>query len=342
MMRWRARARASARRLHVGFMRRGDTLGVASQLDGTVDYNVMYTSAHVGCTFGVLRRFEFERCLRQSFEKALESDVQLVSRIPSLVSLSPAAVRSLVLNSRSVIQPAGHVLVTEEEPSEEMYVLKSGSVRLFKTTASKSRARWPVPPPLAPAAPGASSGLPPLSARGAASSARARTPASSPRPATASPRGPTYSDPPPRLHTPGVRPHEVTTISYQRVVVAGDVEPGDLFAKDAALAVRTRRPLRGRPRARHGRALALRGGGARRPPHTARSRTGPTCARQVIMRVAAAQSGGKGRAAPIKRNCTAFCITPVQALAISPVTFMQYVQGEQLVQSSSRLEGLLE
>eukprot|EP00966_Prymnesium_polylepis_P076036 1762927-Prymnesium_polylepis.1 len=49
------------------------------------------------------------------------------------------------------------------------------------------------------------------------------------------------------------------------------------------------------------------------------------------MRVAAAKSGGKGRAAPIKRNSTAFCITPVQALAISPVTFMQFVQGEQLV-----------
>ena len=36
----------------------------------------------------------------------------------------------------------------------------------------------------------------------------------------------------------------------------------------------------------------------------------------VIRRVAAAKSGGAGSAAaPIRRNCTAFCITPVQARA---------------------------
>lgn len=82
-------------RLHVGFLRRGDTLGVAAQLEGTSDNNCAYTSSHHGAQFGVLRRYDFERCLRQSFEKTLESDVQLLSQIPSFAPLSTVTLRGL-------------------------------------------------------------------------------------------------------------------------------------------------------------------------------------------------------------------------------------------------------
>ena len=66
--------------LHVGFLKTGDTLGLPALLEGSVDFTIMYTSAHVGAQFGVLRRYEFERSLRQAYERQLEADMQLLSR----------------------------------------------------------------------------------------------------------------------------------------------------------------------------------------------------------------------------------------------------------------------
>ena len=94
--------------LHVGFMRRGDTLGVAAQLEGTVDYNVMYTSAHSGAQFATLSRYTFERSLRQSYEKAVEADVQMLASIPSFAPLPEPTLRHLCAASSPQLQPAFH------------------------------------------------------------------------------------------------------------------------------------------------------------------------------------------------------------------------------------------
>lgn len=119
--------------LPVGFLSPGDTLGLMGMLESAPD-EIRYTTM-AASEFAVLRRFEFERCLRSTYEKAITENIQLLQLTPSFAGLPEATLKQLVSSSRQVTLQPGELLTREGDATDELFVLKSGAVRLVKVCA---------------------------------------------------------------------------------------------------------------------------------------------------------------------------------------------------------------
>jgi CRP-like cAMP-binding protein len=128
--------------LPVGFLRPGDTLGLPAMLESSPD-DIRYTTLSDAAEFAVLRRFEFERCLRSLYEKDIAANVALLQSTPSFASLPEATLKQLVSCSRLVTLSPGELLTREGDATDEMFVLKNGAVRLVKSLKTTEKFRWP-------------------------------------------------------------------------------------------------------------------------------------------------------------------------------------------------------
>ena len=69
-----------------------------AELDAAPD-DIRYTTLGP-VEFGILRRFEFERCLRSTYEQALTENVQLLQQTPAFAGLPEATLRRSGLRHR--------------------------------------------------------------------------------------------------------------------------------------------------------------------------------------------------------------------------------------------------
>ena len=132
--------------LPIGFLRAGDILGLPAMLSPSPDdirYTTLGDRSDGGCEFAVLRRFEFERCLRTTYEESIRDNVKLLQRTPSFSSLPEATLKQLVSCSRHVSLGPGELLTREGEATDELFILKSGLVRLVKSLRTREKCRWP-------------------------------------------------------------------------------------------------------------------------------------------------------------------------------------------------------
>ena len=128
--------------LPVGFLRAGDTLGLPVMFDASSD-DIRYTTLHEAAEFAVLRQSSFERFLRNAYEKMIVANVTVLQRTPSFGNLPEGTLRQLVSSSRLVTLPPGELLTREGDATDEMFVLKSGAVRLVKSLKTTQTFRWP-------------------------------------------------------------------------------------------------------------------------------------------------------------------------------------------------------
>lgn len=271
----------------MGFVRAGDVLGLAAMLQSVPD-SVRYATAGEGASFVVIRRFDFERCLRATYERQVADNVALLQRTPSFGSLPEATVKQLVFSSRLVTVPAGELLAREGDTTDELFVLKSGAVRLVKSLLTREVSRWPTTNAVASrlASSHDENGATAAAARDeegrGALAARASVPVAHDRRSggtgpAATGRGGLHGCLSPVAH---VREGVVT--HCKRIVVVGDVSEGSAFAYDEAI--------------------------------------------RVIQRLALARSAKLAAAPselpPIRRNMSAYSMSPVQAIALSPVALL--------------------
>jgi CRP-like cAMP-binding protein len=331
--------------LPVGFLHAGDSLGLPAMLESTPD-DIRYTTLSEPAEFAVLRRFEFERCLKSTFEKEIHANIAVLRSQPSFASLPEHTLKQLVSSSRLVSLPAGELLTREGDATDEVFVLKSGVVRLVKSLQTAETFRWPTTKrpadfaetkqdsgdsdvdhhdPCSPdkiifrQAPGISAEK--YSVLAAAVQADAPPPGASFPPrvnrrvsresreskdshisgGSGSARsqlegdylpaeGSEYSDDD-EADNDAKLYREVTNIQHNRIVVVGDVREGHTFAYDEAMS--------------------------------------------VIRRIAAARAKRTSNVAfkelpPIRRNVTAFCLTSVSAIAMSPINLILFVGHDHL------------
>ena len=115
-------------------------------LESTPDdirYTTLGDSITGGCEFAELRRSEFGRFLRHAYESAISENVALLKETPSFSSLPEATLNRLVTCSRLVSVGSGELLTREGEAIDELFVLKSGVVRLVKWLRTTETVRWP-------------------------------------------------------------------------------------------------------------------------------------------------------------------------------------------------------
>ena len=129
--------------LPIGFLHAGDTVGLQEMMDAT-PVDIRYTTLGDDvCDFVVIRRFDFERCLRQTYEATIADGVALLGRSAYFALLPEPCLRSLVLSTRVVSAAAGSMLLREGDASDEFMVVLSGSVRMVKALRTASTGRWP-------------------------------------------------------------------------------------------------------------------------------------------------------------------------------------------------------
>ena len=315
--------------LPTGFLRTGDILGLPGMLMPAGDdirYTTMGDAVTGGVEFAVLRRFEFERCLRSTYEKAIGDNVRLLQSTPSFSSLPEATLKQLASCSRLVTLGPGELLTRQGEATDELFILKSGVVRLVKTLRTTETFRWPTDKrpqalshvtqtELARLSPrkslGGESGLPGLRPSvPRRDSTRAHVDNISRRGSTRAQQHAAMADGcesddesddsdgssserggPGRAELSDELHREVSEIRRNRMVMVGEVREGTTFARDEAIA--------------------------------------------VIKRIAGARANRSSASAyrelpPIRRNVTSFCMTAVQAIAMSPVALIIFVQPDLL------------
>jgi CRP-like cAMP-binding protein len=284
--------RLGTARLPIGFLAAGDTLGLSAMVE-IVPPGIQYTVvSDAGSEFACIRKFDWERTLRQFFERQLSEYATVLSRAPAFAEWPLAALRGVVGSSRVVTAPPGALVMRQGDASDELFVVRSGEVRLLKSMLTREVARWPSTK--APMQPGSRATSARLSSRGehGHSSPRAR-PSWGPPPSRPSPMA--------VAETPGeadpITEEGVTTC--HRLVVAGGAVEANCFGHDEALAVIIRLAT-----ARTSVSL----GGAVSPGHPSISIP-----------------------PPIRRNANAFCISTVHALAIAPLLLMIHAPKPELL-----------
>ena len=128
--------------LPIGFLHSGDTLGLPSMLESTPD-DVRYTTLGEAAEFAVLRSSDFDRFLKPTFEKEIQTNISVLRSQPAFAQLREQALKQLVSCSRIVSLSAGELLTREGDASDELFVLKSGIVRLVKSLHTSEIFRWP-------------------------------------------------------------------------------------------------------------------------------------------------------------------------------------------------------
>ena len=265
--------------LPIGFLRPGDTLGLPAMLDSTPD-DIRYTTLSETAEFAVLRRFEFERSLRVTYENAMQANIEVLRSHAAFAPLPTTTLKQLVSSSRLITLPPGELLTREGDATDELLVLKSGVVRLVKNLNTSETFTWPTSKRPQDAA-GDISEFPGSrlisSLDGALDYSEVDVAARSDHEQSAMRPADLY--------------REGATIHRSRLVVVREVREGAVFAYDEAVA--------------------------------------------VIRRVAAARAAKTTSAnfkglPPIRRNVTAFCLTDVSAIAISPIILILFVGNEKL------------
>ena len=101
-------------------------------LESTPD-DVRYTTLGEAAEFAVLRSSDFDRFLKPTFEKEIQTNISVLRSQPAFAQLREQALKQLASCSRIVSLSAGELLTREGDASDELFVLKSGIVRLVVT-----------------------------------------------------------------------------------------------------------------------------------------------------------------------------------------------------------------
>ena len=252
--------------LPIGFLRAGDILGLPAMLSPSPDdirYTTLGDRSDGGCEFAVLRRFEFERCLRTTYEESIRDNVKLLQRTPSFSSLPEATLKQLVSCSRHVSLGPGELLTREGEATDELFILKSGLVRLVKSLRTRETCRWPTDKVPSDESESESEEEEEEEEEGEEGGEAVAEKTKK------------------RIKRPKLY-RETATIRRSRMVIVSEIREGSPFAHDEAIA--------------------------------------------VIRRIASARASKSSipfrDQPPIRRNVTSFCMSTVQAIAISPITLM--------------------
>ena len=277
--------------LPIGFLRPGDTMGLPAMLESAHD-EIRYTTLAEPAQFAILRRYEFERSLRLAYEKVIQANIAVLRNQPAFAQLTEQTLKQLVSCSRLVTLPPGELLAREGDSTDELFVLKSGVVRLVKSLKTSETFRWPTtkrPEDEEDADSDNVSGrCDVLSSAVDHINVVGRTQGSSLD---------AYldaidldSEDGKKLEKPKFY-REASAINRSRLVVVGEVREGHTFAYDEALSV------------------------IKRIAAARTSKTSSTLFKELP---------------PIRRNVTAFCTTSVSVIAMSPIILILFIGHDQL------------